>query len=108
MPPLTRLIQDVAAGETGARDALFSAAYPELRRLARSRLRDGGRGTVLETTALVHEAYLRFLGAGQFRLQDRRAFCAYASQVMRSVIVDTVRERAAQRRGGGDRPLALD
>ena len=97
---VTQLIQQVGAGSRGARDELFAAAYSELRKLARSRLRDGGRNTFLETTALVHESYLRVLGAGQLRIEDRRAFFAYASKVMRSVIVDSVRERQAERRGG--------
>jgi RNA polymerase sigma factor (TIGR02999 family) len=94
------LIARVNAEEAGARDALFTAAYGELRKLARSRLRDGGRNTVLDTTALVHESYLRFINGGQLRSDDRRAFFAYASRVMRSVIIDSVRERQAERRGG--------
>jgi RNA polymerase sigma factor (TIGR02999 family) len=102
------LIRRVNAGESGAHDALFSAAYGELRKLARSRLRDGGRNTVLDTTALVHESYLRFVCAGHLRSDDRRAFFAYASRVMRSVIVDAVRERQAQRRGGDLQRLTLD
>jgi RNA polymerase sigma factor (TIGR02999 family) len=100
MAQLTELLAQVQAGEDGARDALFAAAYPELRRLAHSRLWDGGRNTVLDTTALVHESYLRFVDAGELRAEDRRAFFAYASQVMRSVIVNSARERLAQRRGG--------
>src|SRR6202162_1965063 len=95
------------AGDTGARDALFAAAYTELRRLARARLRGGVRDAVLATTCLVHEAYLRFVSAGELRAEDRRAFFAYASQVMRSVIVNTVRERIAQKRGGDLPPLTL-
>jgi RNA polymerase sigma factor (TIGR02999 family) len=105
---LTELIQRVDAGDRGARDELFSAAYAELRKLARSRLRDGGRNTVLETTSLVHESYLRFLGAGQLRLEDRRAFFAYAAKVMRSVIIDAVRERQAVRHGGDLVEVTLD
>ncbi len=100
MAELTQLLQRMHAGEDGARNDLFAAAYPELRRLARSRLREGGRNTVMDTTSLVHESYLRFLQAGELRAEDRRAFFAYASQVMRSVVVDTARERLAQRRGG--------
>lgn len=65
MRSLTELIQKVAGGDPAARDELFAAAYAELRKLARSRLRDGGRNTFLETTALVHESYLRFLKAGE-------------------------------------------
>ncbi len=108
MNSLTQLIQQVGAGDRDARDALFAAAYAELRKLARSRLRDGGRNTFLDTTALVHESYLRFLKSAQLRLEDRRAFFAYASKVMRSVIIDSVRERQAERRGGGLSELTLD
>lgn len=107
MNPLTELLARMQAGDMEARPALFAAAYPELHRLARSRLRDGGRNTLLDTTCLVHEAYLRFVSAGKLGAEDRRAFFAYASQVMRSVIVDSVRERLAQKRGGEWRPLTL-
>ncbi|HSW16265.1 MAG TPA: ECF-type sigma factor [Ramlibacter sp.] len=107
MDDLGALIRRVNDGDTGARDALFAAAYDELRKLARSRLRDGGRNTVLDTTALVHESYLRFLKGGQLRSDDRRAFFAYASRVMRSVIIDAVRERQAERRGGDLQRLTL-
>src|SRR5579872_1439695 len=107
MSQLTELLGKLRAGDPKARDALFSAAYTELHHLARSRLRDGGRNTVLDTTSLVHEAYLRFLYAGELRAEDRRAFFAYASQVMRSVIVSSVRERIAQKRGGDSPPLQL-
>ncbi len=108
MSTLTELIRQVGQGDAGARDALFAAAYDDLRKLARSRLRDGGRNTVLETTALVHESYLRFLKSGQLQLADRRAFFAYASKVMRSVVIDAVRERQALRRGGDLQELTLD
>jgi RNA polymerase sigma factor (TIGR02999 family) len=100
MPQLTRLLERMRAGEDDARDALLAAAYPELRRLAHARLKDGGRNTMLDTTALVHESYLRFLDVGELRADDRRAFFAYASQVMRTVIVNSARDRLAQRRGG--------
>jgi RNA polymerase sigma factor (TIGR02999 family) len=107
MNQLTELLAQLRAGDPEARNALFASAYSELHRLARSRLRDGGRNTVLDTTCLVHEAYLRFVSAGELRAGDRRAFFAYASQVMRSVIVNSVRERIAQKRGGQWRPLTL-
>jgi RNA polymerase sigma factor (TIGR02999 family) len=107
MNQLTELLERLQAGDGEARSALFTAAYPELHRLARARLRDGGRNTVLDTTGLVHESYLRFVSAGALRIDDRRAFFAYASRVMRSVIVDSVRERIAQKRGGDWRPLTL-
>jgi RNA polymerase sigma factor (TIGR02999 family) len=107
MSQVTELLAKLRAGDPQARDALFTAAYAALHRLARSRLRDGGRNTLLDTTSLVHEAYLRFLNAGELRAEDRRAFFAYASQVMRSVIVSSVRERIAQKRGGDWLPLTL-
>jgi RNA polymerase sigma factor (TIGR02999 family) len=81
-------------------DELFAAAYGELRRLARSRLRDGGRNTVLDTTALVHETYLRLSKSVRTPFPDRTRFFVYAGRVMRSVIVDLVRQRRAERHGG--------
>jgi RNA polymerase sigma factor (TIGR02999 family) len=104
---LTVLLSRVHAGDRQARDALFAAAYDGLRRLAHARLHDGGRNTVLDTTALVHESWLRFVHTGELRLEDRRAFFGYASQVMRSVIVDTARARLAQRRGGDQQKMTL-
>jgi RNA polymerase sigma factor (TIGR02999 family) len=104
MNQLTELLGRVRAGDPEARNALFAVAYSELHRLARARLRDGGRNTLLDTTSLVHEAYTRFVGAGELRADDRRGFFAYASQVMRSVIVNSARERMAEKRGG---PLKL-
>jgi RNA polymerase sigma factor (TIGR02999 family) len=107
MTQLTVLLGRIQAGDLTARDALFAAAYAELHRLARARLRDGGRDSVLDTTCLVHESYLRFVNSGELRAEDRRAFFAYASQVMRSVIVNSVRERLADKRGGAQQPLTL-
>jgi DNA-directed RNA polymerase specialized sigma24 family protein len=85
MTQLTELLGRMQAGDPQAREALFASAYSELHRLAHARLRDGGRNTVLDTTCLVHESYLRFVRVGELRAEDRRAFFAYASQVMRSV-----------------------
>lgn len=99
MSKLTELLRQLNEGRPEAQDELFEAAYSELRILARARLRDGGRGTCLDTTALVHESYLRALRSGRLHSSNRREFFAYASKVMRSVIVDTVRERHAQCRG---------
>jgi RNA polymerase sigma factor (TIGR02999 family) len=107
MNQLTELLGRLRAGDAEARNALFAAAYGELHRLARSRLRDGGRNTLLDTTGLVHESFLRFVGGGELRAEDRKAFFAYASQVMRSVIVNSARERIAEKRGGELRPLTL-
>jgi RNA polymerase sigma factor (TIGR02999 family) len=98
---LTVLLSRMQGGDRAARDAVFDAAYQELQRLAHSRLRDGGRNTVLDTTALVHESYLRFVQVGELKIEDRQAFFGYASQVMRSVIVDSARARIAR---GGNAP----
>jgi RNA polymerase sigma factor (TIGR02999 family) len=114
MGQLTDLLGRVQGGDVEARDALFAAAYAELHGLAQGRLRHGGRNTLLDTTGLVHESYLRFARAGELRAEDRRAFFAYASQVMRSVILNSVRERIALKRGGNlqfseaSSPLASD
>jgi RNA polymerase sigma factor (TIGR02999 family) len=107
MTELTLLLDRVREGDAAARDALFAAAYPELHRLAHARLRQTGRNTVLDTTSLVHESYLRFVSSGKLRADDRRAFFAYASQVMRSVIVNSVRDRLAAKRGGDCVALTL-
>src|SRR5215469_8905162 len=100
MGQLTDLLGRIRTGDAQARDALFVAAYSQLCALAQARLRHGGRDTLLDTTGLVHESYLRFARAGELRAEDRRAFFAYASQVMRSVILNNVRERIALKRGG--------
>jgi hypothetical protein len=62
------------ASDDGAHNKLFAAACGDLRRLARARLRDGGRHTILETTSLVHDSYLRFVPAGELHAEDRGAF----------------------------------
>ncbi|HJV59303.1 MAG TPA: ECF-type sigma factor, partial [Albitalea sp.] len=69
-------------------------------RLASSRLRRSGDMTLLDTTALVHESYLRFQRAGELGFADRRHFLAYAARVMHTVVIDAVRARQADRRGG--------
>src|SRR5258708_39135643 len=84
MNQLTELIRRMQSGDADARDALYAAAYPELHRLARARLRDGGRNAVLDTTCLVHDSYLRFVQAGELRAEDRRAFFSYGWQGMRT------------------------
>jgi RNA polymerase sigma factor (TIGR02999 family) len=98
----------VKDGETRARDVLFASTYDDLRVLARARLRNGGRGDLLDTTVLVHEAYLRLARVGSLQQTDRRTFFSYASKVMRSVIIDTVREQQTQRRSGYAEAVTLD
>lgn len=105
---LTDLIHRARHGDGVAVDALFRSVYPELRAMARARLRRHQRNTLLDTTELVHESYMRFVQAGRLQLDDRVHFMGYAGKIMRSVIVDTVRERRAERRGGSQRPITLD
>ena len=87
-------------GVEGHVDAFFAATYRELRRLARARLRTGGRNTILDTTALVHESYLRLSKASDVQFPDRARFLVYAGRAMRSIIVDFARQRLTDRRGG--------
>ena len=75
--------------------------YAQLRRLARARLARGGHFTLLDTTALVHESFLRLQRAGDLRVNDSEHFLAYATKTMRTVVVDYVRRRKAERHGGG-------
>lgn len=88
--------------------ALFPQLYTELRRLARSRLSAGGRHTLLDTSALVHEAFLRMQRGEGVHVNDREHFLAYAATTMRSIIIDFVRRRSADRRGGGADRVTLD
>lgn len=106
---LTGVIESARAGEGAPIDALWQAAYAELKKLARSRLSGSGPFTVLDTTALVNESYLKLAaGAGRLRVDSRGQFFAYAAKVMRSVVVDLVRERQTVRRGGGGQRVTLD
>lgn len=99
-PPLPRPAESV--------HTLFPALYGELRRLARSRLSAGGRHTLLDTSALIHEAFLRMQHDGGVALKDREHFMAYAATTMRSVVIDFVRRRSAERRGGDAPHVTLD
>ena len=108
MDQLTDLLQRAQEGDVVARERLFVVAYEELRTQARSQLRGGGRNTLLDTTVLVHESFLRFMQAGQLSGTERGQFFAYAGRVMRSVIVDFARKRQAERRGGEAEHVSLD
>jgi RNA polymerase sigma factor (TIGR02999 family) len=104
---LTDLIHRAEKGDAEAADCLFAATYASLCRLARMRLVSGGRNTLLDTGALVHESYLRFASSGALNLEDRIHFLRWAGHVMRSVVVDFARRRTAGRRGGGAVEVAL-
>lgn len=105
---LTALLQLAAQGERGALDRVFAQLYPDLRRIAHARLRIQGGVAQLETTALVHESFLRLVDAAELVLADRKHFFTYAAKTMRNVIIDLAREQLAQRRGGGRVLVRLD
>jgi RNA polymerase sigma factor (TIGR02999 family) len=108
MGELTESFVAYQAGDRAAFDRIFAAMYPELTRLARARLRAGQRMTMVDTTMLVHECFLRFLHAGQVQIENRAHFFAYAARVMRSIIVDHARRRRAEQHGGGLDKVAFD
>jgi RNA polymerase sigma factor (TIGR02999 family) len=89
-------------------DRLFSLLYEELRTMAHYRLSKSEPLTLLDTTSLVHESYVRFVKAGRLGQFDQCQFLAYASHAMRSVVVDLVRSRRAERRGGGEIRIELE
>jgi RNA polymerase sigma factor (TIGR02999 family) len=89
-------------------EELFSVLYDDLRRLAHQRLRRSEPITLLDTTSLVHETYLRVFRASTLDVSERARFLAYAARVMRSIIVDFVRRRHAERRGGNDPHVPLE
>jgi len=100
MGEITKLIRAASAGDEGAFDRLFALLYNDLHRLAHARLKRNSTLTLLDTTSLVHEGYLRFVKAGELDVSDRGHFLAYAARVMRSIVVDFARKRQAERRGG--------
>jgi len=108
MSEITLLIQAANQGDADGVDRLFQLLYADLRRIAHSKLRHGSGPTLLDTTSLVHESYLRLVQLEQLQVQDRSHFLAYSARVMRSVIVDMVRESRAERRGGGQALVTLD
>ncbi len=104
---ITIVLNQAVGGDTQARERLYKLLYAELLRLARSHLA-GASAVSLNPSVMVHEAYLRMLRREAVPMRDRRAFFAYASSVMRSVLIDHVRERRADKRGGGEAPITLN
>ena len=98
---MAQLLAAARGGEDGAVARLCAALYQDLRVVARSRLRSHQPFTLLNTTALVHESFLRLSRTGRVDVGDRNHFLGYGAKVMRSVIVGFVRERMTDRRGGG-------
>ncbi len=105
---LTRLLAEWSGGNQSALDRLVPLVYDDLRHLASNYMRRERLGHVLQTTALVNEAYLRLLGREQVSCQTRSQFFAIAAQVMRRVLVDYARGRKRAKRGGAMELLALD
>ena len=97
---LTELLHRAQAGDGAAAEALFQATYAELRRVAHARLSGNSRPTLLDTTGLVHEWFVRFARTRALGVEDRAAFLRYAARAMRNIVVDFARARTAARRGG--------
>lgn len=108
MSELTAMLEAARQGDEKAAGEVFRLLYDDLHRLASARLRPHKTLTLLETTSLVHETFLKMFGSDSLPGESRRHFFAYASRVMRSVIVDYARARGAERRGGRSEHLVLD
>jgi RNA polymerase sigma factor (TIGR02999 family) len=106
--PITALLLRWRAGEEAAREELVPLVYDELRRVARRCLAGRQPGQTLQSTELVHEAYLRLVDGHAVNWNDRVHFFAVAAQMMRSILVDHIRMRRAAKRGGNCVTLMLD
>ncbi len=98
---VTQLLRAAVAGDSNALDRLVPLVYDELLKLAHRQLAREHGAQTLQTTALVHEAYLKLLGGGWMGATDRPHFLAIAARAMRQVLVDCARRRKADKRGGG-------
>ncbi len=105
---ITRQLVALRRGDRGALDGLLPAVYDSLKVMAHHRLGARSADRTLDTTALVHEAFLKLFDQTQVELQDRRHFYAVAAIAMRQIVVDHARRRAATKRGGGAVHLPLD
>jgi RNA polymerase sigma factor (TIGR02999 family) len=105
---VTRLLEQAAEGDRSAVDALFPLVYDELRQLARVQRRRRDGAETLNTTALIHEAYLRLVDQSSPVWRDRTHFLAVASRAMRHILIDYARARRARKRGGTRPHVSLD
>jgi len=105
---VTVLLQAMKAGDRAAFDRLVPLVYDELRVIARHHLRRHRRSETLNTTALVHEVYVKMARQSGLQAEDRSHFLAVSACAMRQVIVQFARARAAEKRGGGEAPLPLE
>ena len=105
---VTRFLKDFADGDEEAFDEVVALVYSDLRDIAHRQLRRARFGETLDTTGLVHEAYMKLVDQNQARWQDRQHFFAITAHAMRQIIVDYARKRFAQKRGGGEEAEELD
>jgi|SRR5579875_1790786 len=105
---LTEYLIAWSEGDQSALEQLVPLVYADLRRIAERQMRGEPASHILQTTALVNEAYLRLAKARSLNWQNRAHFFAVAAQVMRHILVDMARGRNRERRGGGAKPLALE
>jgi RNA polymerase sigma factor (TIGR02999 family) len=105
---VSRLLAEWRDGNQQAFEEMLPLIYDELRRLAHSFLNRERQGHTLQTTALVHEAYLKLVHQRDARWQNRAHFFAIASQAMRRILIDSARKHIAEKRGGGAEKLSLD
>ena len=106
--PITELLDAARRGDGNASERLFSALYSELRRIARRERRRLNAGETMNTTAVVHEAYVRLLHDQDLPWESRSHLLGTAAVAMRRLLVDRARERQAQKRGGGVVPVPVD
>ena len=104
---ITRILHRWGGGDRNALDELMPLVYRELHGIAHARLRQERAGHSLESTELVHEAYLRLVDQTQADWNDRVHFYAASSQIIRNILVDHARARLREKRGGGVTVLAL-
>jgi RNA polymerase sigma factor (TIGR02999 family) len=105
---VTELLLAHGRGDVEAFDRLVGLVYDDLRRLARAQLRRVPPGQTLDTTALVHEAYLKLVDRSRVPWQDRGHFLAVSATAMRQILIDYARGRGSQKRGGGAEHTSLD
>ena len=106
--PFGELLRAHRSGDVEAGERLFMMIYGRLKHIARRQLRDRRPGMTLNTTALVHEAYMKLVDPSLVAAQDRAHFLAISARAMREIIIDYVRRRSAAKRGGGVPNLTLD
>jgi RNA polymerase sigma factor (TIGR02999 family) len=104
---VTKLLREWREGDRNALDVLLPLVYKELHRLAHFQLRNERTGHTLQSTALVHEAYVRLVGMNAPQWESRTHFFAIAAQLMRQILVDYARRHRADKRGGGVCKLSL-